>query len=142
MDVATYVILIIYTVFTLSAASTSCARSSLKGYYWNAYIAVSIFGLDGFIFLITGVMMTIKLRLHFRKFFTQFRCILWLATICLSIPLLTRAVIDLLIIFDTRTKDWLNNHIAFDSTVLYSIEALVPVFTQMFSLVFGFSRHN
>jgi len=70
--------------------------SDEDGYLYNGLLAVNMFIVLGIAIFLTGIGMVCTLRKHFKRFYTDFRCYLFAATILLSFPLFIRATWDFL----------------------------------------------
>ena len=94
----------------------------------------------GFAFLVCGITMNVALKRNFPLFYETHCCSLWVATICLSFPLLLRAVINVIYIESAAFKHFfLKRYIIANNTFLV-VSTYIPIFTSMFSLVFGYLR--
>lgn len=51
-----------------------------------------VFSCLGFGFLIVGILMLIAIKNNFAMFYNKVKCVLWLATLMLAIPLFLRAI--------------------------------------------------
>lgn len=97
------------------------------------------------IFLSVAVYLIKTLKLAIPKFYQEYRCVLWTASILLSLPLSFRGILDLsandsskFLAFFTKTDQ---------RTLAYNISFFLlttyfPVFCQISSLVFGFIRRK
>jgi len=75
----------IITLYTLGVIGASC-------FWWVDYLTLTVFFLLGFGFFVTGLMMMNSLKKHFPQFFKKMGCVIFAATLMLTIPLEIRAL--------------------------------------------------
>lgn len=89
--------------------------------------------------------MIFTLRRHFKRFYKDFKCYLFAATIFLSVPLFIRGIWDFLT-FDSKLKinfgEWAENNYTVSNDVFNTVASFMPIVAQMCSLVFGVTRHS
>lgn len=103
---------------------------------------VLIYAIDfttlGFAFLVTELVMICSIKEYFVDFYNKNKVLLILASICLSVPLITRGFIDCLRYLDNGFAQIIkDNHVEF-----HIIFDLPPIVFQYLSLVFGFIRYR
>ena len=94
----------------------------------------------GIAFLICGIIMNLALRKYFPHFYESHRCFLWLATISLSIPLLFRAVNNLLLKTSRGYDEFNKKEFVLASNAYLIFSTYLPILTSMSSLIFGYLR--
>ena len=152
LNTVTMVYLVAYSCTAIITCSISCFRvtkifkgktvSDDTGYASNGILAIIMFTVLGIVFLVQGICMIFTLRKHFKRFYKDFRCYLFAATIFLSFPLFFRGVWDTLTIENVRLMKWENNHYTVSNDVFMMVATFIPIITQMWSLVFGATRHS
>ena len=105
-------------------------------------VATGMFVILGVTFFTVGVAMNLSLKWHFPNFYTQYRCLLWLATILLTCPLFIRAVKDHLYYHNEAFGVYFDDHFVIDNTVYALLSTVLPITTQTCSLIFGFMRQQ
>ena len=96
-------------------------------------------------FLIVGILLIKSLRTNFPKFYDQYKHILIIATVLLTIPLFFRAVFNGVKLCFPRfmvyvDADYTRN--ALYNMIFFSLTTYLPILGQIMSLVFGFLRHK
>ena len=81
--------------------------------------------------------MVISTKNFFPVFYDNFKCILWSTTICLTIPLFARAADQYLLSYNQGYKDLYYGHIIYANCIYAVFSTLIPIITQMASLIFG-----
>ena len=89
-----------------------------------------------------------RLRVHFKGFFKQYRCLLWTANVILTISpisLLFRDILNGFYFFKGWYEFWFDH--GFKRMVIYNLMMItllnyVPMIMQISSLIFGFVRIN
>ena len=104
------------------------------------YGVIVMFTCLGIAFLICGIIMNLALRKYFPHFYESHRCFLWLATISLGIPLLFRAVNNLLLKTSKGYNEFEKKEFVVASNVYLILSTYVPILTSMSSLIFGYLR--
>ena len=107
------------------------------------YVIVSVFySFLGVAFFIVGVSMNLSLKKYFKHFYTMFRCFLWIACLCLTLPLFVRSAINFLQAVWPEFKAWYLDYDNFTvNTTLYLVlSTYIPIMTQISSLIFGYLR--
>ena len=84
--------------------------------------------------------MNVALDQHFPHFYETNRYFLWLATLGLSLPLLLRAVINLLYMESASFETFFENEFVIANNTFLICSTYLPIFTSMFSLIFGYLR--
>ena len=99
----------------------------------NLWIFITV----GVTFFLTGLWMIYLLRKHFPTLYEDIRCKIWVATILLTVPLFLKGLNTWL--YGAHKKYWhyYSNHFAFVNSVYILLSSLLPIVTQMGSLVFG-----
>jgi len=96
----------------------------------------------GATFGVTGVMNNHRLYKYFKPFYDENKCMLFLATLGLSVPLIVRGVLDTLRYKNENFDKLIAKHQAIYDTMLYFLLDLVPLGFQLSSLVFGYIRQQ
>lgn len=96
-----------------------------------------IFSTVAVAFFVTGMWMIHLLRSHFPTLYQKIACKIWVATFCLTIPLFLKGLNTWL--YGRRGKyfHYYSNHFAFVNSVYILLSSLLPIVTQMSSLIFG-----
>ena len=127
---------------TLFLMMYPCATGTSLETNWGLYTTAVMFSILGVMFLVYGIGMNLSLKSFFPHFYMSFRCFLWTACLCLSIPLFLRFVIDALRAFSEDFESWYidADHFYITNTGFLVLTTYVPILTQMSSLVFGYLR--
>ena len=130
----------IYIVIFVAFSVAACLKENTD---WLKPVNTTIsymFLFLGMIFLTVGVLMNIKLSKHFPDFYKQYKCLLWSATILLTIPLFIRTAKDYAYWHDEAFQKWFEDHFMIVNTVYAILSLVLPIITQTASLVFGLMR--
>ena len=87
--------------------------SGITGHFLGAagrIIHGSIFCVLGTLFLIFGILTHLQLKYAFKCFYIENKCLLYLATIGLSVPLIIRGSSNLLNFYWKSYTDWVLDH--------------------------------
>ena len=98
--------------------------------------------ITGFLFLVAGFSINIRLKRYFKDFYADHKVILWVATFGLSIPIMTRGIFDVVRFSDRPLDIYISNHEDIYSPIQYLVGDLIPLTLQLSSLVFGYIRKN
>jgi hypothetical protein len=88
-------------------------------------------------FFFAGMWMIHLLRKHFPTLYREIAFKIWVATFCLTTPLFLKGLNTWL--YGRRKMYWhyYSNHFAFVNSVYILLSSLLPIVTQMSSLIFG-----
>jgi len=100
------------------------------------------FNIVGLTLLVTGITMNCILKVHFKKYYSEFKCLLWVAAIGLAVPLFLRGIIDNFKGNSERFNSWINSHQVTFDCIFTTFSTLIPIIAQMSSLVFGITRRS
>ena len=100
------------------------------------------FTILGLTLLVTGVTMNCILKVHFKKYYSEFKCLLWVAAIGLAVPLFLRAIIDNVRGKSIKFTNWTYSHNTGFDCIFTVFSTWIPIIMQMSSLVFGITRHS
>ena len=95
-----------------------------------------------FVFLIAGTKLLLTFRSNYKEFYKEFKCLLWITTAVLTLPLAVRAICDLLTGFRTWNTYWSSTSKKLTSynMLFFLFTTYIPIIGQTFSLLFGFMR--
>ena len=96
-------------------------------------------------FLVVAILLIATLKLKIPQFYQEYRCVLWTASIVLSLPLSFRSILDFLANNnDSFSSYFLKNdkRILEYNIMFFLLTTYFPVFCQISSLVFGYIRRN
>jgi len=100
-NILTGSVITIWFLFNISYYTITCSYPFKTDEDWSAYAAdvtswvtVGMFTILSIIFFITGVRMIHALQTHFPKFIAEFKSLMWLTVILITIPLTFRAMFD------------------------------------------------
>jgi len=93
-------------------------------------------------FGVTGIMNNYRLYKYFRPFYHENKCMLFLAAIGLSVPLIVRGALDTARYYSPNFNRNVEDHRALYDTMLYLLLDLVPIGFQLSSLIFGYIRRQ
>ena len=96
-----------------------------------------IFSTVAVTFFVTGMWMIHLLRSHFPTLYQEIACKIWVATFCLTIPLFLKGLNTLLYGRKKKYFNYYSNHFAFVNSFYILLSSLLPIVTQMSSLIFG-----
>ena len=128
----------IVSVYFLARRCISEDDSYLKSV--TEFGVIFMFACLGIAFLICGVTMNIALKKYFPLFYGSHKCFLWLATISLSVPLFSRAVIDLAYNESKQFEDFYAKEFIVANNLFLIVSTYIPIMTSMSSLIFGYLR--
>jgi len=96
-----------------------------------------IFFTVGFAFFFTGLWMIYLLKKHFPTLYEDICYKIWVATFLLTFPLLLKGLNTWL--YEAHKKYWhyYSNHFAFVNSAYILLSSLLPIVTQICSLIFG-----
>jgi len=135
LNIATGVLISIYALFFFSATAVACHQNSFSEAMSTA--DTWIFTLLAVVFFGTGLWMIQLLRKHFPSLYQEIGCKIWIATFCLTIPLFLRGLNSWLNHRHGKYLNYYKNHFAFVNSVYILLSSLLPIVTQMSSLLFG-----
>ena len=94
----------------------------------------------GVAFAVIGVQIINALKIHFRQFYQDNKKVLIIATLGLSLPLVSRGAINLGRGYNLYgiEKSILDNNIVYDS--LFLCADIIEIWMQLLSLIFGYIR--
>lgn len=95
----------------------------------------------GVVFFTVGLIMNVSLSKHFPEFYQKYKCLLWTATLLLTIPLFIRTAKDYIFYHNDAFAYWYDAHLSVTNTVFAIISIVLPIVTQTASLVFGYMRN-
>lgn len=82
------------------------------------------------IFFSVGFLMIQALKIHFKRFYLQFKCILWAATILLTLPLTFRSIFDFTRLSDKVQKSeqgWNDFNVALYNLFVFLLTTYLPI---------------
>ena len=83
-----------------------------------------------------------RLKRFYPQFYQNNKCLLYVASIGLTIPLAGRTVYDAISASNKEASDWLDKHEFFVNLIVWLLCDLVPLCFQMTSMVFGYIRYR
>lgn len=95
----------------------------------------------GVVFFTVGLIMNVSLSKHFPEFYQKYKCLLWTATLLLTIPLFIRTAKDYMYYNNDEFANWYEAHLSVTNTVFAILTIVLPIVTQTASLVFGYMRN-
>lgn len=98
--------------------------------------------LSGSLFIVSGFMINLKIKKSFTSFYIENRTLLWLATLGLSVPILSRGILDLARVFNVDFEKFVHRFIKFYNPAFFLLGDLLPLLFQLSSLVFGYIRRR
>ena len=101
-----------------------------------------MFTLLGVGFFCVGVIMNLALKKYFPNFYDNFSCVLWLACLLLTLPLLFRAIINFSLNRSTSFSNWWSSNFVATQTIYLILTTYIPIVSQMSSLIFGYLRNK
>ena len=129
---------VFYTVYMMiysGVDNINLNKQSIMVYGYALFIT-------GFLFLVAGFSINIRLKRYFKDFYADHKVILWVATFGLSIPIMTRGIFDVVRFSDRPLDIYISNHEDIYSPIQYLVGDLIPLTLQLSSLVFGYIRKN
>lgn len=109
----------------------------------QSFCIIGVFTSLGIGFLTVGILMIYSLKTYFTEFYNKVRCVLWAATLMLSIPMFLRASNWILQEMSPKYYRVYYDNIAIANACYALITTIVPVVAQMASLIFGaYRRHK
>ena len=81
----------------------------------------------GCLFMLSGVLINIRLKTYFKEFYDENFRTLWLATVMLSIPLIFRGTIDILRCIDKELEEFIQMNSMWYSPVFWILTDLIPL---------------
>ena len=93
-------------------------------------------------FLILSIFLLCRLKRYFKEFYNEHWCLLVLATIGLSFPIMCRGIFDTIRGFDKKVEKVLTLHENLFNSLNMILWNLVPIVFQLSSLVFGYIRNK
>ena len=130
----------VYIFFFFFTTGEACARNDLNLLGPVNTVTSWMFFILGIVFFTVGTVMNLSLRKHFPDFYNTYRCLLWTATILLTLPLFVRSVKDYEYYHNEKFATWYSDHFVIDNTVYAILSTVLPIATQTASLVFGLLR--
>ena len=122
-----------YTVVNLEVIKTSD--------WFSLYIITgTIFCTLGLGFFMYGIMTMRTLKLFFKKFYIENRCVLVFATTSLFLPLVIRGVLNLLNALNRGFAQWVVYRRMWFELVMYVVGTVIPLSSQLSTLIFGHIR--
>lgn len=88
-----------------------------------------MFCLLGTVFFTVGVIMNVSLARHFPDFYKQYSCLLWTATILLTVPLYIRTAKDYAYWHIPQFRLWFDSHFSLVNTVYAVLSLVFPIVT-------------
>lgn len=131
----------VYSTATLFFMIDPCFSNEYRFSAANRVLTTVTYCILGISFFIAGVAMNLSLKRYFQHFYEMFSCFLWIACICLTVPLFLRAGINGLRT-QPKFEAWWSNYenFAATNTLFLVFTTYIPILTQMSSLVFGYLR--
>jgi len=134
----TFSLIFAYTVIFFVKTSESCSSNNwLNGVPVLSHLFTWLFSLLGVTFLVTGLLMIFNIKRFYPAFYKEYGCLIWIATICLTVPLFVRGLNSHLYGNQAKYWTWYGNHFAAVNTMYVLLSSILPVVTQMSTLVFG-----
>jgi cytochrome b subunit of formate dehydrogenase len=128
--------------FVMSILVSYLVHASTKKYDLVVHMTSWVYLTLGVILLITGITMICVLRINFKVYYNEFKCILWTAAIGMAIPMFFRSVINWLLLKNAGFSLWYLNHLSYTNTMFVLVTTFIPILAQMGSLIFGFTRRS
>jgi len=100
------------------------------------------FTLLSLFFLILSIFLLCRLKKYFGEFYKEHWCLLVLATVGLSFPLMFRGIFDTIRGFDKEVRESINLHENLFNSLDMILWNLIPIAFQLSSLVFGYIRNK
>lgn len=88
-----------------------------------------MFCLLGTVFFTVGVIMNVSLARHFPDFYQKYSCLLWTATILLTVPLYIRTVKDWGYYHLTDFRAWFDKNFTVANTFYAVLSLVLPIVT-------------
>lgn len=104
---------------------------------WTA----TCFAIIAVAFLTIGLLLMRRLYVYFPEFYHENKCLLYLATIGLCLPLLLRAVYDYLYLNESVKCFFIKNELA-SNTFVWVFLDFMPISFQLSSMIFGYIRNK
>jgi|LauGreDrversion4_2_1035121.scaffolds.fasta_scaffold485997_1 hypothetical protein len=82
-------------------------------------------------------MMIATIRRFYPAFYQEYGSLIWIATICLTFPLFVRGLNSRLYGKEKKYWSWYGNHFAAVNSMYVILSSILPVVTQMSTLLFG-----
>ncbi len=96
-----------------------------------------LFNILGLVFLATGIAMILTIQAHYPSFYLEYGRLLWIATILLTLPLFVRGINSFFYGKHYCYFTWYNDNFALVNSLYVTFSSILPVVTQMSTLVFG-----
>lgn len=123
------IITLIYTIAFFYVTGEACALDDLSRLASVNSVTSIMFCFLGVVFFAVGVIMNISLSNHFPEFYSKYRCLLWTATLLLTIPLFIRTVKDYLYYHNDEFANWYENNLAYTNTLFAILSTVLPIIT-------------
>ena len=139
LNVCTGLLAVGYTIVFVAYVTASCANQRSitplnVAFTW-------LFNLSGFAFFVTGILMAYYLRKYYNDFWAENWAFIVAATFLLSFPLFVRGVNLYLMDKKGSYYHYYLNHFAPVNTFYVVFSSILPITTQLASLIFG-ARHQ
>jgi cytochrome c biogenesis protein CcdA len=149
MNVLTYIscglyfcMFVLLNAFACNKTYASKEAMQLENKNWLYWIISAGFVVLTVVFLTVGIRLIFALKKNFFQFYKEYRCLLWTATILITIPLSFRAIFDFTRIDHNPTNDIVDKEWskALEDSYFFILTTYLPIVFQIGSLVFGFVR--
>jgi hypothetical protein len=108
-------------------------------YYPEVWLTEALYTFLGLTFLAAGTSLCLRFQKHHPAFYREHRCLLWIITFVLSLPLLFRAIFDFSVHFDGESHKM---KLAVYNATFFILTDFVPIVSQTFALTFGLIRNR
>lgn len=127
-----------YSIIFIAKTVKSCSTNNwLNGVPVLSHLFTWLFSILGFVFLITGLAMIFNIKRFYPSFYNEYGKLIWMATFFLTFPLFVRGLNSLFYGKQEKYFNWYGNHFAAVNTMYVLLSSILPVVTQMSTLVFG-----
>ena len=130
LNLVTFSLILAYLVIFIVKTVESCRSNNwLNGVPILSDLFTWLFSILGVIFLITGLLMIFSIKRFYPAFYEDYGKLIWIATICLTLPLFVRGLNSNLYGKQKRYWEWYGNHFAAVNTMYVLLSSILPVVT-------------
>ncbi len=110
-----------WTQTTMRCVGNQPSRFSLSDLF------TYLFTLLGIVFIITGITMALALKKYYTDFYKEYGCLIWVATLCLAVPLFMRGLNSYLYGKEQDYYKYYLDHFALMNSTYIFFSSIIPI---------------
>ena len=126
VHIITLSLMLILNVLFWTQTTMRCIGNS-RSLFSLSDLFTYLFTLLGIVFIITGIMMALAIRKYYTDFYKEYGCLIWVATLCLAVPLFMRGLN--LYLYSKQQDYWTyyGEHFALMNSTYIFFSSIIPV---------------